>query len=348
MYGFRRLNKGDDQGCYFHPKFQRARKDLLAEIKRLPEKGSLQTYDELMRSKSNLPGDLYGSNGNKRKAMAGNAVDSTFDPSGVDRSNLRRKVSSKFKRDEKHDQSVGQTLSQLPSDASAAHGSEIVTQTSTSANTMKPQFIGSGAYYPAPYHMHNGSRPLPTSANNTAATQPQYAPVMTKSKLTMNIGYGRNIFPAAAAPADGQVPAFAQKYVSAEGQAITLPISSNFSHELPYNHHNFHEMALQSNNPHPHPMTIQPSLYYRQGYFPSHTITSAPSAVDRSLSDDFDMLDVFSSFDQTPDTICLVPENHQVLSDCKSTLTSFVPTAQNNQHQGYIPNFDEAMFFGVI
>lgn len=64
LYGFRRLSKGEDQGCYFHPKFQRNRKDLLSEIKRLPVKGSLQTYDQVMAAVHSLPSERFGS---KRK-----------------------------------------------------------------------------------------------------------------------------------------------------------------------------------------------------------------------------------------------------------------------------------------
>ena len=33
LYGFRRISKGEDQGSYFHPKFQRHRKDMLFEIR---------------------------------------------------------------------------------------------------------------------------------------------------------------------------------------------------------------------------------------------------------------------------------------------------------------------------
>jgi hypothetical protein len=45
LYGFRRVTKGDDVGAYYHPKFQRGRRDLIAEIKRLPGK-STTPYDD--------------------------------------------------------------------------------------------------------------------------------------------------------------------------------------------------------------------------------------------------------------------------------------------------------------
>jgi hypothetical protein len=35
IYGFRKVNRGDEQGCYFHPKFRKGRKDLLHEVKRV-------------------------------------------------------------------------------------------------------------------------------------------------------------------------------------------------------------------------------------------------------------------------------------------------------------------------
>lgn len=43
LYGFRRITKGEDQGAYFHPKFQHERQDLLDEIRRLPNKSALQS-----------------------------------------------------------------------------------------------------------------------------------------------------------------------------------------------------------------------------------------------------------------------------------------------------------------
>lgn len=39
LYGFRRINKGSDQGAYYHPKFQRGKDQLVREIRRLPSRG---------------------------------------------------------------------------------------------------------------------------------------------------------------------------------------------------------------------------------------------------------------------------------------------------------------------
>lgn len=46
LYGFRRISRGEDAGCYFHPFFQRDKKHLLSNIKRLPPKGSLPSYEQ--------------------------------------------------------------------------------------------------------------------------------------------------------------------------------------------------------------------------------------------------------------------------------------------------------------
>ena len=54
LYGFRRLTKGEDQGAYFHPKFQRNRKDLLSEIHRLPGKGTLSTLEQVLNNNNDI------------------------------------------------------------------------------------------------------------------------------------------------------------------------------------------------------------------------------------------------------------------------------------------------------
>ena len=46
LYGFRRVTKGEDSGSYYHPKFQKGRRDLVSEIKRLPGKSPLGPDDK--------------------------------------------------------------------------------------------------------------------------------------------------------------------------------------------------------------------------------------------------------------------------------------------------------------
>jgi hypothetical protein len=44
LYGFRRIPKGVDVGAYYHPKFQKGRRELVAEIKRVPAKPTQTRY----------------------------------------------------------------------------------------------------------------------------------------------------------------------------------------------------------------------------------------------------------------------------------------------------------------
>eukprot|EP00601_Ochromonadales_sp_CCMP2298_P005453 CAMPEP_0173207604 /NCGR_PEP_ID=MMETSP1141-20130122/22027_1 /TAXON_ID=483371 /ORGANISM="non described non described, Strain CCMP2298" /LENGTH=147 /DNA_ID=CAMNT_0014133911 /DNA_START=74 /DNA_END=514 /DNA_ORIENTATION=+ len=71
LYGFRRLTKGEDQGAYFHPKFQRSRREMMAEIKRLPPKGSLQTLEQVMNANRQLPSERFG--GTKKRGVGRSA-----------------------------------------------------------------------------------------------------------------------------------------------------------------------------------------------------------------------------------------------------------------------------------
>lgn len=57
LYGFRRITKGDDQGSYYHAKFQRGKPNALSEIRRLqgkamPMQAGVNTYS--------VPGLTYG------------------------------------------------------------------------------------------------------------------------------------------------------------------------------------------------------------------------------------------------------------------------------------------------
>jgi hypothetical protein len=66
LYGFRRLTKGDDQGAYFHPKFQRDRKDLIDDITRLPAKGAMETLEDVMSASRNPSSHLSA---HKKRAL---------------------------------------------------------------------------------------------------------------------------------------------------------------------------------------------------------------------------------------------------------------------------------------
>mmetsp|Transcript_26633 Transcript_26633/g.26874 ORF Transcript_26633/g.26874 Transcript_26633/m.26874 type:complete len:350 (+) Transcript_26633:84-1133(+) len=66
LYGFRRVTKGEDQGAYFHPKFQRGRADLVAEIRRLPGKPLTSAIDYTANSHVKNEKDYDDQIGQKR------------------------------------------------------------------------------------------------------------------------------------------------------------------------------------------------------------------------------------------------------------------------------------------
>jgi hypothetical protein len=76
LYGFRRVTKGEDTGSYFHPKFQRDRRDLISEIKRLPGKAPL-SHDQKIAAAIEASGGKGRYNPN-----ASNIVE-VFDPTGL-------------------------------------------------------------------------------------------------------------------------------------------------------------------------------------------------------------------------------------------------------------------------
>ena len=55
LYGFRRITKGDDHGAYFHPNFQRGRKDLVANIRRLPVKANNSASADSQSAENEAP-----------------------------------------------------------------------------------------------------------------------------------------------------------------------------------------------------------------------------------------------------------------------------------------------------
>jgi hypothetical protein len=68
LYGFRRINKGDDTGAYFHPKFRRGREEMLAEIKRMSNKDDLESLEEVMSQNHQQP---FTASQTKKKAAFG-------------------------------------------------------------------------------------------------------------------------------------------------------------------------------------------------------------------------------------------------------------------------------------
>lgn len=162
LYGFRRITKGENQGTYFHPKFQRGRKDLLMEIKRLPPKGSLPTIEEVISAADQLPSERYKLK-KSMKSRVGMAPSST----------QPRILPSKS------------TDSMITAESN-----------STGSNHFKPS--GNSLAVPAMstgYDTKLYANPLNFSNQNSQYLYENnvlsFNPPKTKSRLTMNIGYAK-------------------------------------------------------------------------------------------------------------------------------------------------------------
>lgn len=184
MYGFRRLAKGEDQGCYFHPKFRKNRRDLLQEIKRLPTKGSLETYEEVINSMSQLPSELYGSSrSNKRRSPQ--PVEHSPETSGLKRKMVTRLstqqlASNNFTSVAGEDHAMTSTSFEKVSSRQASD-----VQLPSYVQQQGPQGAYSGGYRPAQQGSSYSSA-APVSQFRNFSNAPK-----TMSKLTMNIGYGK-------------------------------------------------------------------------------------------------------------------------------------------------------------
>lgn len=168
LYGFRRLAKGEDQGCYFHPRFQRGRRDLLNEIKRLPVKGSLPSYDQLLSS--TRPGPYQYDPNNSRKRSATDMTDSTED-GNVPRRKMTTRLSSQ-QQQQHHSDGVTEPAAADMSQSSTAQPPQVPVRNFYAAH----QSVGS--------HFGNTT----ASAQNNSGNQGQ----QRMSKLTMNVGFGKN------------------------------------------------------------------------------------------------------------------------------------------------------------
>lgn len=160
LYGFRRIAKGPDQGCYFHPKFQCNRRDLLQEVKRLPEKGSLPSYDEFITSISCGSTEPIAAKSRKR----------SFQDSTIQNSN---------KRFESNNLMTSNFSSLYPySIIQPSLDKRLASQLPTNGSSFSVQHqkdYAAGSKQPTTLVLPQASRSM--------------------SKLTMNIGYGRNIYP---------------------------------------------------------------------------------------------------------------------------------------------------------
>lgn len=196
LYGFRRLSRGVDQGCYFHPKFQRDKKELLSEIKRLPIKGTLQTYDQVINSSSSsgTDKDKSLSSHQKRKLMTNDENGKMNNHSHLTRSSSSTSISTRTFTEPVMARNT--ITNPVP---------KIVVPEATAKPFVAPSSVAPYSISPKP------QAPLATSTQSTtssaqynynhqisfaSSTAKSMAPtnnLPTMSKLTMNIGYGKNM-----------------------------------------------------------------------------------------------------------------------------------------------------------
>eukprot|EP00981_Chlorochromonas_danica_P011659 scaffold4203_cov166-Ochromonas_danica.AAC.5 len=275
LYGFRRLTKGEDQGCYFHPKFQRDRKELLHEIKRLPIKGTLQSYDQVLHASGKSNADRLS---NKRKIIATQSKASMI-PSTI---NITQPISSNG-------------ILKAPISVAA----------SSSSSAM-------------------------AAAAGVPGCIPSSAP-KSMSKLTMNIGYGRNIsFPASINFVERMPLAMPTNipHVSIEGTRGPPTIPSTFSSSLPLppNVNVGSNFASERRDC----QFILPNCS-----MPPTTSFSFPSApvetlgYQYSVQDERELLELF---------------NPLSANDTTGALSASAASGNGQQQEGdYVPTFDEAM-----
>lgn len=54
LYGFKKIFRGEDKDCYFHPLFQKFRKELLFNIRRGLKRHEIQSYEHFMYGRKNI------------------------------------------------------------------------------------------------------------------------------------------------------------------------------------------------------------------------------------------------------------------------------------------------------
>eukprot|EP01033_Poteriospumella_lacustris_P003605 gene3606-2598_t len=158
LYGFRRIARGPDQGCYFHPKFQKNRRDLLPDVKRLPGKGTLPSYEQFWNSLKTSSSLSDGSKGLRVGSMSsGLKIPASIVAAATRKASLEP-TANKIAVDPATTIDYEKSFSQIPS-------------------------------------THQAPSLHPPSISVPPAVVPR-----TMSKLTMNIGFGRNVFPSQPAP----------------------------------------------------------------------------------------------------------------------------------------------------
>ena len=95
LYGFRRVTKGEDQGAYYHPKFQYGQGNAVSEIRRLPGNSSNRAHHDnhsssYTRNNSHMSSSAtrYGSRQNINFTRAGTNSNNSHRPSSFSGQNV--------------------------------------------------------------------------------------------------------------------------------------------------------------------------------------------------------------------------------------------------------------------
>ena len=186
LYGFRRITKGDDHGAYFHPNFQRGRKDLVANIRRLPVKATNSASTETPSTDSEAT-SRWGSFADTRppnhdfnthaSILTSSPSPISFSYSGIDGSYGDLELMDEFDQPPKKKTSISLTRKEGSSESPYLFPSFLKNE---NEQPNKTKNIGVDIKSPAPV-LFNTQRTL---TNDTV-------PLM--SKLSMNIGYARHL-----------------------------------------------------------------------------------------------------------------------------------------------------------
>lgn len=355
LYGFRRLTKGEDQGAYFHPKFQRGRKDLIPEIKRLPPKGSLPTLEQVMNSCKQLPSERYGGVRNKNGQMRTHPAAFTNTTYPVANSYGGVYMNNKY-----HPQ-----MGMFGPTANTVGGNSDTMNNFNGYNPYMMNYSGytqMNPYYSMPQttatvgESMSGYGDVRRDASNRSGNE-TFAPY-TKSKLTMNIGFSNGQFNPGAARVNpvGVDYTYNQQQFSG-GQQYRLnwpvPTASNFSNEslsVPAGG----DMYQDPNNPAIMSYYINQSDGVNPGkeeQLQSVNSSTFPTATTAGANDKPARNDTFEEIDKLGILDVFAPENsdqvgEQELHSLKNeeTVHKEESTAASiHRTSGYVPSFDEAM-----
>lgn len=323
LYGFRRINKGEDQGAYSHPKFQRGRKDLLPEIKRLAAK-TASFDDDIpftdLKRKFDGPVVNFGS---QRDVMSripvshqvAAAMVQVAPPMHFERKSQFDQVPQfsypEFKRQQSHRESFG--LYSVPSLSRNTSADWMgVNEPGVNSNLASTPVL----FASVPSDMFNNAEPKvgarPMVQHSGAMGQPISKPEITQvltpapkmSKLTMNIGFGKIYAGIEEAKAQRSRP---QQSVPPTNDRLSTDTTKQSADQ--HNSHAHQQQQQQQNVPHSHRhVQSGPRQYYQDQAHQSHLSTSH---VDQRLSQQFPSSQTAQRSNDAPAAPCLHQQQQQ-------------------------------------